>query len=286
MTRSLFYILIPLAAAMCALSAGCDTSPTGSLGEFRATLYIEGYLRAGSPVDSIFVGTTTPLYETVSRSESGLQNATVAIEVDGATSLLQPISGKPGYYHLPTLQVQPGKTYRLTVETEIGVAGAETTVPLSPAITAPHTELTLDGAAFSATWEGQTAGGYITTRKPQDLGEPIPLENLFFGRFGGGGFGGFGGAIDTTGFAAQRDSLARAEQWRYVQNQSTTLNWVQFSYYGTYAFEVFAIDENYADYLVSSRQDPQFLDEPRFHISGGVGVFASMAPDAVVFTIK
>ena len=60
-----------------------------------------------------------------------------------------------------------------------------------------------------------------------------------------------------------------AGQWQYVQAESATLNWQQFSFYGTYAFEVFAIDENYADYLVSSRQDPQFLDEPRFHVEGG-----------------
>ena len=82
------------------------------------------------------------------------------------------------------------------------------------------------------------------------------------------------------------DSLAGAEQWRYVQKRSTVLDWRQFTWYGTYAFVVYAIDENNADFLVPSRQDPQELDEPRFNISGGIGVFVPMAADSVAFTVK
>ena len=124
----------------------------------------------------------------------------------------------------------------------------------------------------------------MTETVAQSLGDQIPLESLLggFGRFRG--FGGIG--IDTTGFAALRDSLAQASRWRYTQNQSTTLDLRQFSHYGTYVFRVFAIDKNYADFLISSNQDPQTLDEPRFHVSGGIGLFASMAADSVVFTLE
>ena len=270
-------------AALCLSLSGCSTSPTDSLGEFRATLYIEGFLVAGSPVDSIFVGATTPLYQTYSRSESGVPNATVALEVDGTESNLLPVPEKPGYYHLPGLLVESGRTYRLSAETEIGTVQAETTVPLPPKVTALATDLSLNSDdPFAAAWEGETAGGYFTTRTALSSGEPVPLDALFGGKLGGG----FGGIIDTTQFAAMRDSLANVQQWHYVQSNSTTLDWRQFYRYGTYAFLVYSLDENFADYLVSSRQDPQALDEPQFHVSGGIGVFASMAADSVVFVVR
>ena len=48
---------------------------------------------------------------------------------------------------------------------------------------------------------------------------------------------------------------------------------------------VYALDANYGDFLVSSQQDPRLLDEPRFSGQGGVGLFASMAPDSVVYQV-
>ena len=145
----------------------------------------------------------------------------------------------------------------------------------------------MNGTAFSASWEGETAGGYFTTKVEVAPGDPISLETLFEG---GGGFKGYGGlgssGIDTTAFAAIRDSLADIQQWQYASLHTITLDWRQFYRYGTYAFMVYAIDENYADYLVSSQQDPQVLDEPRFHVSGGIGVFASMAADSALFRVE
>ena len=270
-----------LLAALCAALVGCSSNPA-NMGEFRPTLHIEGFLKAGNPVEDIFVGTTMPLYEVYSRDQSGIVNATVAIEVDGTASLLQPIPDKPGYYRLPTLQVASGKTYRLTVEVEDLTAQAETTVPYPPVVTASAADLTLNGDPFAATWEGETAGGYFTTKALHEAGETIPLEALFGGRIGPWGFAG----IDTTQFTAIRDSLASVQQWQYVQRNAATLDWRQFYKYGAYAFLVYAIDDNYADYLISSRQDEQILDEPRFHVSGGIGVFASMAADSVLFLVK
>ena len=54
---------------------------------------------------------------------------------------------------------------------------------------------------------------------------PQPTQ---FGRFGGG----FGGAVDTAGLGALRDSIARADQWRFLQGRTLSLNPRQFSYYG------------------------------------------------------
>ena len=122
---------------------------------------------------------------------------------------------------------------------------------------------------------------------------PIPIELQFgeLGRFRR--FGGSGGTVDTTGFgalqdslAAVRDSLDQAGQWGFVQETSTSLVWQQFQNFGTYSFHVHAIDTNYADYLASSNQDAQFLDEPRFHVTGGIGILASLAPSSVTFVIR
>ncbi|MBS14868.1 MAG: hypothetical protein CME19_25185 [Gemmatimonadetes bacterium] len=59
-----------------------------------------------------------------------------------------------------------------------------------------------------------------------------------------------------------------------------------FARFGTYSMLVYTLDTNYGDFLVSSQQDPRLLDEPRFNLQGGVGLFASMAPDSVVYQVQ
>ncbi len=263
-------------------SGACSTAPTESLGEFRETVLIEGYLQAGSSVSGLFVGTTMPLSSEYDRDASALSDANVAITVDGATHLLSPVADKPGTYHQPDLIVESGKTYHLSVTTGLGTVTAQTSVPHPPRALGPPA-LYIGGDPYRVTWEGETNGGYVTSRQVVELLERIPPEN----QFGGGRFGGgFGGTIDTTGFGALRDSIARADQWRFLQGQSQTLNPIQFSYYGTYSLLVFALDENYGDFLISSQQDEATLDEPRFHVKGGIGVFASMAADSVEFKVE
>lgn len=154
----------------------------------------------------------------------------MTIEVDGISYTLLPMVNKPGNYYQPDLIVEQGKTYYLSVTTGLGVATAQTTVPILPQVS--------------------------------------------------------GATTDTTGLGALRDSIAQADQWRFMQDRSSTLNQGQFTYYGTYAFLVYMLDENYGDFLISSQQDEATLDEPRFHIAGGIGLFASMAADSVVFRVE
>jgi|GEM_PF-3312392 hypothetical protein len=286
-------VLLPCAALLFSLIAGCDSSPTDSEVEFTPTLYIEGYLVAGSPLTDIFVATTAPLYELYERAQNAVPNASVTMEVDGAIFSLQPVPNSPGHYHLPNLIIQSGKTYSLVVVADELTAQAETTVPYPPTLTASETDLQFNGTEFSASWIGDTQGGYVTTRKLEVIEAPIPIELQFgelgrFRRFGGGG-----GTVDTTGFGALQDSLAtvrdsldQAGQWGFIQETSTTLGWQQFQNFGTYSFHVHAIDSNYADYLASSNQDAQFLDEPKFHVTGGIGILASLAPGSVSFVIR
>ena len=263
-------------------SGACSTAPTESLGDFRETILIEGFLRAGTNVSGLFVGTTMPLSSEYDRDASAVSDANVAITVDGVTHSLASVPDKPGTYHHPDLVVQFGKTYHLSVTTGLGTATAQTTVPFPPQASGAPV-LYAGGDPYRVTWEGETNGGYVTSRQVLELLEQIPPES----QFGGGRFGGgFGGAVDTTGFGALRDSIARADQWRFLQGQSQTLNPIQFSYYGTYALLVYSLDENYGDFLISSQQDEAALDEPRFHVEGGIGLFASMAADSVLFRVE
>ena len=263
-------------------SGACSTAPTESLGEFRETIFIEGFLRAGTNVSGLFVGTTMPLSSEYDRDASAVSDADVSITVDGVTHSLAAVPDEPGAYHQPDLVVQPGKTYHLSVKTGLGTATAQTTVPFPPQASGAPV-LYAGGDPYRVTWEGDTNGGYVTSRQVVELLERIPPES----QFGGGRFGGgFGGSVDTTGFGALRDSIARADQWRFLQGQSQTLNPIQFSYYGTYALLVHALDENYGDFLISSQQDEAALDEPRFHVEGGIGLFASMAADSVLFRVE
>ena len=157
MCRMRFWMVL---GALCFLVHGCSTAPTESLGDFRETLYVEGFLRAGTPVDSVFVGTTMPLYDVYDRDASAVTDAQVTLEVDAVSHELVPLAGKPGYYHSPTLKVEGGKTYRLTVTTSLSTATAETTVPLPPSASASCSgrsaascsATTATGSAASGCW--------------------------------------------------------------------------------------------------------------------------------------
>ena len=267
-----------LLIAILIISASCSTTPTDSLGEYTPTLYLEGYLIAGQPVDGIYVGTTTPLLQTFAREDVGLPEATVILHVDGVDHILNSIGG--GSFSNLDLTVKAGKTYTLTAETSLGTLTASTDVPLPPSLSISGTDLSADLTSISVSWQGVTEAGYITTRKSVALGESIPVTFQFGGRFGGAA------AFDTTGFGARRDSLAQAEQWRFLREAtSTTINFNSFTRFGTYTLVVFTLDGNYGDFLVSSQQDPRLLDEPRFSVQGGIGVLASMAPDSVVYRV-
>lgn len=253
------------------------------MGDFQGAVYVEGFLIAGRNVDSLYVGMTVPLYEAYSRETSGITDALVSIQVDDTIWNLEPIPGKSGYYRDTRLLIQSGKTYELTVTIDDVTLQAQTTVPAPPVVWASSGVLDYTAGELAVTWSGESEGGYVTTRSPVVLGEEIPLELQLGGGFGG--FGGFGGVIDTTGFAAMRDSIAQSEQWRFVQSQSASLRWREFTRYGTYLYAVYALDDNYADYLISSRQDTEVLDEPNFHVTAGIGIFASMAADTLLFSV-
>ena len=280
-----YNLLFALLMGLGLVSTGCSTTPSDSMGDFQGAVYVEGFLIAGRGVDSVFVGSTVPLYESYSRATSGITDALVTIQVDDAAHTLAPVSSKPGYYHLPQLQIQSGKTYDLTVSIDDVALQARTTVPAPPVVSASSGVLDYATSEVTVTWTGASEEGYVTTRSPVVLGDPIPLELQLGGFRGFQGGGGFAGEIDTTGFAAMRDSIAAAEQWQFVQRASAQLSWRQFTRYGTYSFAVHAIDDNYADYLISSRQDTEVLDEPNFHVTGGIGIFASMAADSLVFSV-
>ena len=272
--------LVTLAVAIWV--SGCSTTPTDSLGEYTPTLYLEGYLIAGRSVDSVYVGTTTPLLETFAREDVGLPDATVVITVDDVSQTLASVGG--GYYSSANLIVETGKTYAFLVETSLGQMSGSTTVPQPPSLSATGSVVSADLTSIEIGWEGLTEAGYVTTRKPVTLGESIPVAFQFGGGRFGGGFGGAG--IDTTGFGARRDSLAQAEQWRFMREGSTAIiNFNSFTRFGTYTMLVYTLDSNYGDFLVSSQQDPRLLDEPRFSVQGGVGLLASMAPDSIVYEV-
>ena len=251
------------------------------MGEFNATLYLEGYLIAGQAVDSVYMGTTTPLLEAFEREDVGIPDAIVTLDSGERSWILQSSGG--GYYSNAAVTIESGMTYTLTAQTPLGALTSSTTVPMPPSVASTGTVVTAESGDLTVSWSGVTEAGYVTTRKPVELGSSIPIEF----QFGGGRFGGFGGAFDTTGFGAQRDSLAQVAQWRFLPGVTATpIAYQSFVRFGTYSVIVYSLDANYGDFLVSSQQDPRLLDEPRFHVEGGIGLFASMAPDSVVFSVE
>jgi hypothetical protein len=139
------------------ISASCSTTPTDSLGEFTPTLYLEGYLIAGQPVDNVYVGTTTPLLETFTREEVGLPDATVVLSVDGTDWVLTSVGG--GHYANPKMTIEVGKMYALRAETTLGTLTASTVVPVPPALTSTGSSVSADLSSLEVSWLGETEAG-------------------------------------------------------------------------------------------------------------------------------
>jgi len=265
---------IPLAALLTASVAGCEikgaTAP-----ELEPRVVVHGVLNPTSGVQIITVERTlrsvvrtsgeTPQYDPINdalviifgpRGDSVIARRATGTGVSGGVYRVSSITitdGSPGDAQPNVLRVRPGERYRLHVETTIGVAVGETTIPVAGPMDGSRVTFNLDRDTLrvDTTAVRNAAGFYLRHESTRGLHERY--------------------------VTSLKDALLRPP------SSAADSGW-SFSFAGetiypglAQRFTLVAVDSNYFRYYVAGF-DP-FGDDTRGNtLTGGVGLFGSVAP--------
>jgi hypothetical protein len=274
-SRPLPHLLALATLAALALTA-CGKNPTKPSYIAETTLF--GYLYVGEPISSanaLWLGETRPVDAYYDSSRAAVTGALVLLQAEGAPQADTLRMVAPGRYANPAVVIAPRTTYHLTAIAGPVTLTATTTTPgaltmaAEPQVLPAVMPLASIAAAFPMVVDGPdpeqlmavdvyclesyTNAEYVNPfgnqRTPKDYkeyggdnGEPRHIATYFrlkdLGPRGGNGY--------RLGFYG--DMMA---------------------FYGEYTVGVFAIDENYYQYL--------YRDYPERHggVNGGIGVFGS-----------
>ncbi len=248
---------------------GCEESASSFTYEKRIT--VTGLIESNRPVDTLklmYTGEVDKLYDP---SQLAITNAVVrVVGVDvlfDDTLAYDPMN--PGRYYSknPSNIILPTKTYRLDVVTADGKrVSAVTTVPdtfsLVYSTIANNSTVKYNTGLpvnFFAWTPSRLHGTYLPTISSLDSGAARILKSFIRDTTSGQ-------PPDKVGY---RVGLPKEQTY-------TELPWIVLSYYGTIRFDVFAIDDNYTNFLnqfVTSQGGE--LREIRYSVNGGIGFFGA-----------
>lgn len=287
-----------LAAVLLAGLAGCDPYEQDG---YREYLVVESYLVAGDSLPQVRLTRTLPLEEEYAPEKAAVPDAEIRIELldagDRAQETYSYRHEEAGVY-LPAKEgarVQPERRYRLVAE----VPGedplrAETLVP--GAFRA--TEVAVDSTIYQSPEQVEvtTTPSYYPGRQTffiftLEVDEPGPerLTPFYLDQY------------------EQEDDPDRREELlrEYAKNSSGIINernyrrnddgtitlrlpWLAVAYYGPNDLVASAIDDNMYDFLRSqsvqtggSTLPPGEIQNVKYNVEGGIGVFGSLATDTV-----
>ncbi len=268
MTRAVAVALILLIAVL----SGCDeaTSPF----DYRREVVVNATLVAGEHFADVFLTWSGRVDEYYSPLGLGIRGALVIIsDAQGVfADTLLPDNGYPGRYTSASFRsVQPRQTYNLYVRTQepdVRVVTGTTSVPDTFRITAStlhngdRVRYDLDAPVHSFAWS--TCGNfsaYLPTVWSMDA-NPALIPKAYYG--------------DTASATFKRPSRTVYRIGLPKTQTNTDVPWLFLNYYGRTRFDIFAVDENLADFLRQwlALQTGE-LKEIRYKLQGGIGLFCS-----------
>jgi len=261
--------------AVClALAAGCDIAPTTAPAVEQRPV-VHAVLNPATTLQTIIVERTLSAATTGTgtRPYEPIGNARVVIygpREDSAVAAVAP-GGDPGRYRVQsititdgsfgnagpnTLRLRPGERYRLRVETPLGVATGETTIPVSTTVDAARRTFNVDRDTLRLNTAGvRNTAGYLLRHETR-----FSIREQYTNQLG----------------AALLLPLAQ------VQGDPDKQPWAfsfarELVYPGlSETFVVVALDSNYFKYYAAG-SDP-FGDDTRGNsLTGGVGMFGAVA---------
>ena len=258
---------------------GCSdtTGPT----VYKREVVVNALIYSGQTVDTVKVQWTGDVSKFYDPAQYAIPGAVVKISGIGFAfedSLVYDPSNPGRYYSTdPTKIIEATKSYRLYIQTPDGlVITGETTVPDTFRITASTLSagdtVTYDPFAPLHMFEWSPSrfhGTYLPTI--ESLDSNAALIPKFF----------------------ERDTINNPKPQKIgyriglpKEQTNTILPWVFLTYFGTTAIDIYAIDENYNDFLsqLIPAQGGE-LSEIRYRLNGGIGVFGSATKAKGGFTI-
>ena len=251
---------------------GCDESPSGF--DYQKEVVVSGTLVAGQSVDTLKLHWTGEVDKFYDRNSLAISDAIVLIQnADGTLfdSLAYDPANPGRYYSIDSTRIiEPAKTYKLYVKTtapDMREITGTTTVPdtfsiisatvrnndtLKYDVFAPVNEFYWTPSKFAAT--------YLPTVFSLDQ-DAAMIPKAFY--------------PDTSSEDFQRPDKIGYRVGLPKEQTNTVLPWVFLSYYGKTQFEIYAVDENYNDFLNQVAAQGGELKEIRYKLNGGIGLFGS-----------
>ncbi|MHB1051006.1 MAG: DUF4249 family protein [Bacteroidota bacterium] len=258
---------------------GCSdtTGPTA----YKQEVVVNALIYAGRTIDTVKIQWTGDVAKFYDPAQYAIPGAVVKVSGIGFlfedSLVYDPLN--PGRYYStdPTKIIEATKSYRLYIQTPDGrVITGETTVP----------------DTFRITFSTLSAGDTVT----YDPYAPLHLVEWSPSRF----HGTYLPTVESLDPNAalipkffERDTINNPKPQKIgyriglpKEQTNTILPWLFLTYFGTTAIDIYAIDENYNDFLsqLIPAQGGE-LSEIRYRLNGGIGVFGSATQATGGFTI-
>lgn len=275
-----------------ALLSGCELYEQD---EYQEYYVVESYLIANGNLQQVRLSTTNPIDETYQFEDNAISGATVKIQrLNPDSSVADEYAyelQQPGIYTpVNNITVEAAQLYRLHVTTENGDEISSTTY-------IPGNFETINELEPSYVYQGEqqvelttTPSSYITNRQTYFIFtinalDPTPNNLTPF----------YADQVDDDETDIEEyyvNSSGIVNEGNFDQNSDGTITlrlpWLAVAFYGTNNIVVNAIDDNLYDFIRShdtqsggSTLSPGEIQNIRYNVEGGIGIFGSMASDTI-----
>ena len=263
---------------------GCDKDPSGP--QYQMEMSVFGFLKGSEFLttdNAILVTYTQPIEKYYDLDKAGIQNAHVTLVKDNEERLilLHSTPDKPGFYFNEDELIEPGATYHLTIEIDEKVVTASTKVPQQ---LLQITELSSDTINYEKHTDlGYKKPIYLECEKEDQIilvdmycNESYQLAEYIYPFHDNHEFPSdqdeYDGGIDGEPRHIQAGLMYKDLYSEEFGNQHVIFWYASMIvFYGSNTLSVYAIDDNYHNYL--------FKENPVYEggITGGIGVFGSVS---------
>lgn len=282
--------LITIIAALAILTS-CELYEQN---EYQEYYVVESYLIANGNLQQVRLSTTNPIDESYQFEDNAISGATVTIQrLNPDSSVAEEYSyrqQRPGVYTpVDSITVQAAQLYRLQVTTPNGDEISATTYVPGNLETINELE---SGYVYQSPQQVElttTPSSYITDRQTyfvftisaQDT-NPNNLTPFYADQVDD--------ETDIEEFYINSSGIVNGANFEQHSDGTTTLQlpWLAIAFFGSNDIIVSAIDDNLYDFLRSqgtqsggSTLSPGEIQNIRYNVDGGIGIFGSMASDTI-----
>lgn len=241
---------------------------------FSSQIVIQGFLYANEPFDSVVLRQTIPISGTTTNDRiSGA--AVILSNVDTNYVLHEDTVHSGRYISNGTIIIRPGMAYTLQVHAFGQVVTATTTVPLA---------IHLDSVKFQ--------GRMLSLTAVDTVPYPVLVDSLYSPGVhlwwspspGAAGYGLEALSLDSLADTildplsnAVGDSGAMGRYHFFIISTDEQVVWPQFTRYGLNVIRALALDKNYEDFILGLYLSGSQFNNNTLDVSGGLGVFGSVA---------